>query len=186
MLSLRTAQHAVAVTATALALFSGTTLAVAGTASATPHGAPNVATCETLGTEGVYWYQGQKAGYIWGYYCGDGMAAAVFAWEPTFSHSHANATVRLAVGSAYSSDRRFYGYYDSVVHPVSDGPTLVFYSEVGIHMASPDAWRAGADINESGCIQWSSLHYYGDGSEWDGPRGGCGMYDAPDRYGNQP
>ncbi|GAA2811328.1 hypothetical protein GCM10010441_39980 [Kitasatospora paracochleata] len=40
--------------------------------------------------------------------------------------------------------------------------------------ASPDSWRAGAIIDNSGCAAWTSQHWYANGSETAGPYAGCG------------
>ncbi|MFC0842542.1 hypothetical protein ACFH04_02180 [Streptomyces noboritoensis] len=50
---------------------------------------------------------------------------------------------------------------------------------------SPDAWRAGAEVNSSNCTQWATLHWYG-GQDWDGDRGGCNNPYAPYPNGTQP
>ncbi|KOV58045.1 hypothetical protein [Streptomyces sp. MMG1121] len=42
-----------------------------------------------------------------------------------------------------------------------------------IYDASPTSWRAGADLDNSGCAAWTSQHYYATGYDTAGPYGGC-------------
>ncbi|GAA1993354.1 hypothetical protein [Kitasatospora viridis] len=164
-------RRAIAMAAATLTLAAGTALGVGGTAQA-------AAACtgwERIGTDGTYTYAGTFAGTVQQYWdscaaAGQADLAAEFIWAPGFSGS-----VRLYIGDPW-------GPTLSTTYDMSggNGSHSVFFAPVNHGAVSPnDAWRAGAEINDSQCVQWTSLHYYGNGSEWAGPYGGCGDLTAP-------
>lgn len=179
MSTLRKAWPAIAVTAAALTLSTGT----AGAATSPHHAAPSTCFTENVGNQGVYKYQGVLAGYVNQVYnnCGGGIGVT-FTWDSDFALNHPGAYVDLYVSSPWSSSRGAETWYYGRVTDAT--PNWIYYNWYSPALlpssVAPDDFRAGAEINSDNCWEWTSLHYYGNGSEWDAnPFGGCGDPVAP-------
>lgn len=162
--------------------------------------APATGCVINVGLPGDYYYKGVRAGQIEQQFdiCpGDSDYHHVMAhwqWDGAFQANPANAGVYvyLAVGSPFWSGPPGSGSGGTWWNSLSGGPSFVngpkdayTVDPYSYNVASPDEWRAGAMLGQgptaSGCTQWGSLHYYGDGSEQDVPVGGCGS-----RYSTAP
>jgi len=126
---------------------------------------------ENIGAAGNYGYAGKDAGWVEQMYdtC-NGTVWAHFEWTPSFQNSqYAGASLDLAVGSPYD-------YTAWANNVATTGTSDVYWGGYNHGDPSPDAWRAGAEINNNSCDEWGTLHWYG-GADWDGPRGGCFGHD---------
>lgn len=133
---------------------------------------------ENIGSPGNYGYAGYYAGQVeqmW-----DSCTGVVWAhwqWAGSFQTGpYAGATVGLAIGSPYQRT-------DWVNNAATTSSKDVYFGGWNAggdvyNIVSPDDWRAGAEINNDGCVQWGTLHWYG-GQDWDGPQGGCFGHDQP-------
>jgi hypothetical protein len=133
----------------------------------------NAASCglENIGAPGNYGYAGQYAGQVEQMYntC-DGTVWAHFQWAGSFqTGQYAGARLGLAVGSPY----RYTVWADNVATTATKD---VYFGGYRHGDPNPDAWRAGAEINNDSCDAWGTLHWYG-GADWDGPQGGCFGHD---------
>ncbi|MFD0345020.1 hypothetical protein ACFQ0M_00890 [Kitasatospora aburaviensis] len=157
-------------TAAAAALTMG--VGTAGTANAATLAA---ASCSgrQVGVSQNYTAYGMTAGNISQIYNGCGTVVAQWIWNYSFVQAHPNSFIRVTLASA--------GYNGGA--PVT--PLSVERAAIAAHgykvesllmdidKASPASWRAGAELDFSGCAAWSSQHYYGNGSETAGPYAGC-------------
>ncbi|WP_395292241.1 hypothetical protein ACF9IK_00470 [Kitasatospora hibisci] len=155
--------------ATAAALGMG--VGTAGTANAA---SPATASCSgrQVGVSQNYTAYGMTAGNISQIYNGCGAVVARWIWNYSFVQAHPDSFIRVALASA--------GYRGGApVTPLSverASATTTYKVDslwMDIHSADPDSWRAGAELDFSGCAAWSSQHYYGNGSETAGPYAGC-------------
>jgi hypothetical protein len=126
---------------------------------------------ENIGAPGNYGYAGQYAGQVEQMYdtC-DGTVWAHFQWAGSFQTGpNAGASLGLAVGSPYD----YTAWADNIA---TTATTNVYFGGYNHGDPNPDAWRAGAEINNDSCDEWGTLHWYG-GADWDGPQGGCFGHD---------
>jgi hypothetical protein len=140
----------------------------------------NAASCgmENIGAPGNYGYAGQYAGQVEQMLdtCPvNGVTDTVWAhfqWAGSFqTGQYAGASLGLAVGSPYDYTAWQDNIATTAIKDVYFGGAN--HSDPN---PNPDAWRAGAEINNDGCDQWGTLHWYG-GADWDGPQGGCFGHD---------
>lgn len=158
------------------------TLVLGPVAAGPAHAAP--ASCSgwiDVGNSGPYMYGGTYAGYVVQQYdtC-NGYVGARWHWDSNFYGyaSQHGFTVKLYVGSPYPGGWTYPDYdkgaswgQDVDYHPPID------HAPSGL---SEDIWRAGAEINDSTCVEWGSLHNYANGGETDpSPQGGCNDRWAP-------
>ncbi|KOV61023.1 hypothetical protein [Streptomyces sp. MMG1121] len=176
-------RRTLAVATAALALAAGTTVGTANTATAAERASADCGDV-WIGDHAQYMYQQVSAGWVDQYWdtCND-RVGVYWTWDPTFRANNPRAWVDLYVSSPYGLE------WDDVLHTTADaGPTAGgdgIYAHDATDPKSEDAWRAGAEINSSSCVQWGWLHWYG-GANWDGARGGCRDVFAPLRDGTQP
>lgn len=139
-----------------------------------------------VGEPGDYYYQGVKAGEIeqqfdicpgdWNYH----RVMAHWQWSAGFRSNPANAGlwVYVGTGSPFLGNSTYLNTLDSI----KNGPDVEAISPLMYNDAKPDEWRAGAELASgggptgTGCVEWGSLHYYGNGSEMDVATGGCGSH----------
>jgi hypothetical protein len=124
-----------------------------------------------IGSAGNYGYAGQYAGQVEQMYntC-DGTVWAHFQWAGAFQTGpYAGASLDLAVGSPYD----YTAWANNIATTANKD---VYFGGYNHGDPNPDAWRAGAEINNDSCDAWGTLHWYG-GADWDGPQGGCFGHD---------
>ncbi|MEY9931512.1 hypothetical protein ABH926_006161 [Catenulispora sp. GP43] len=169
-------------TATA-ALATGTALGAASTAGAAAPRASASCGDVWIGDHAQYMYQGVSAGWVDQYWdsCND-RVGAYWTWDPTFQAQNQSATVTLYVSTPYGPLLQ-----QVATDTASQGNTGADseWAHGDTPIDQPDAWRAGAEINHSGCVEWGWLHWY-NGTNLDGARGGCNDPYAPNSRGNQP
>jgi hypothetical protein len=176
---MRTALAAIAVTGAA---------ALCALTPAAAQAAPAAGCVIDVGQPGDYYYQGVKAGEIEQQFdicVGDPNYHHVMAhwqWAGAFQSNpaYANVWVYVGSGSPYLEDSTMWGGASSVkgAKDVEDA------SPDGYDLPSPNPreWRAGAELATgpvavpTGCVQWGSLHNYANGTEVNGPVGGCGSH----------
>lgn len=166
-----------------LALAAGAALGAANTASAAAPRASASCGDVWIGDHAQYMYQGVSAGWVDQYWdtCNDRIGV-YWTWDPTFQAHNQNATVTLYVGTPYNT-RVQDVVSDTASLGNTGGDSSFAHNDTPLNM--PDAWRAGAEINQSGCVEWGFLHWY-NGSNLDGARGGCNDPYAPNPDGTQP
>ncbi|WP_327064270.1 hypothetical protein OG500_00190 [Kitasatospora sp. NBC_01250] len=158
-------------TAAAAALTMG--VGTAGTANAAAL-ATTSCNAEQVGDSQNYTAYGMTAGNISQIYNGCGDVLAEWIWNYSFVKAHPNSVVRVAIASAgYQGGAPVDPLSFSTAYTTATQGYVVDSILVPIHNASPDSWRAGAELDYSGCAAWSSQHYYGNGSETAGPYAGC-------------
>lgn len=180
-----------ATTATAADAAPATSSVTDGTAHPARHDVPRTSTATPglttscnprvwVGDKAPYGWQGWiTAGWVQQYWnqCTDHVG--VFWWwnQDFINRVGGTATIKvsspygrlLAAGSVNTSSTQWYFEASQWTHGTPN----------------PDAWRAGAEVNSSGCTEWATLHWYG-GQDWDGDRGGCNNPYAPYPNGTQP
>ncbi|GAA2154888.1 hypothetical protein GCM10009760_54280 [Kitasatospora kazusensis] len=104
----------------------------------------------------------------------NGDVYAHWQWDSGFMARFPDRQLNLAVGSPYYNGGQAFWTGDV---PASNGQDEWFEfsdgSSVPHGWANPDAWRVGAELDDSTCVAWGTLHWYG-GQDWSGPVGGCG------------
>ncbi|WP_441248330.1 hypothetical protein [Kitasatospora sp. McL0602] len=196
-------RRAIAMTTATLALAAGATLTTGGSALATTHPQPQLKVGNAVPTPGLQSTAGKwshtapqlAAGCGWiyigqpgNYGTPDGYAGQVeqmynscngdvyahWQWDSSFQQRFPYRQLRLAVGSPYYNNGN--AFWTGVVYAYQGQDEWFQYSDgsgVPHGWANPDAWRAGAELDLSGCVAWGTLHWYG-GQDWAGPAGGCG------------
>ena len=169
----------------AIALTGAAALATLTPAAA--NAAPASGCVIDIGQPGDYYYQGVKAGEIEQQFdicVGDANYHKVMAhwqWAGAFQSNpaYANVSVYVGTGSPYLEDSTEWGPASSVRGTKDvEAASADGYDLPGQHRE----WRAGAELATgpgavpTGCVQWGSLHNYANGTETDGPVGGCGAY----------
>lgn len=154
---------------------------------AAAHAGPAAGCVIDVGQPGDYYYQGVKAGEIEQQFdicVGDANYHKVMAhwqWSAGFQSNpaYANVWVSVATGSPALEASTEYGNASSVHGPQN----VEGASADGYDLPGQDRWwRAGAELEVGSvpvptlCVQWGSLHNYANGSELNGPVGGCGNY----------
>ncbi|MFI1106291.1 hypothetical protein [Streptomyces melanogenes] len=133
-----------------------------------------------IGDQAPYGWQGWiTAGWVQQYWnqCTDHVG--VYWWWNQDFINRVGGTASLKVGSPY-------GPLLAIANVNTSYSQWYYEPSQWTHgTPSPDAWRAGAEINFSNCTQWATLHWYG-GQDWDGDRGGCNNPFAPYPNGTQP
>jgi hypothetical protein len=117
-------------------------------------------------------YQGVRAGTIQNVFnvCYHTIGAE-WTWDLDFSETH-DVYVDLYISSPSTGSRSAETWY---LGEVGNGVGSADYTGISPDAVSPNDFRAGAEINSDDCWEWSSLHYYGNGDEWDpNAYGGCG------------
>jgi hypothetical protein len=98
-----------------------------------------------------------------------GYTYAQWTWKPAFQQQFPTATVLLGLGSMGLHDGQALWM---TTYTAGSSPTTVFAGKDHAS-ANPDSWRAGAELDYSGCAAWTSQHYYANGTETAGPYAGC-------------
>ncbi|WP_035805123.1 hypothetical protein [Kitasatospora mediocidica] len=149
------------------------------------HTAPAVAAgcgLQNIGSPGNYQTPDGYAGQVEQVYdsC-NGDVYAHWQWSNDFIQRFGSRKLRVAVGSpSYEYDLPF---WTDIVTP-SQGKDVWFTNEPGQNYglyhgwAGNDDWRAGAMLDESGCVAWGTLHNY-NGYDEAGPYGGCNDENVP-------
>lgn len=151
-------------------------LGTAGTAHAVAGGFGPGNCWINAGNPGNYYYSGAYAGQVEQIYntC-DGTVGVHWQWSSGFRAANPNAYVQLALNSPYWSS--WWGPLATLAKQSQD----VWWWDSGLPHGTPkpDQWRAGAMVNHNNCIEWGSLHWYANGTEVDGPYGGCDDFYPP-------
>ncbi|MGW2424329.1 hypothetical protein ACWC0C_34670 [Streptomyces sp. NPDC001709] len=183
---LATAGLAAATPASATVYNVGSALAGAGTAGATARPGPQLHASKpttirpacwspiNIGQPGnVYGWNGNYAGQVEQQYntC-DGTVWAHFQWYGPYQAANRGDTITLVVSSPYG------GVYSTPYLFHASGDKDDYAGGLNHGIPNPDAWRAGAQWNQNGCVAWGTLHWYG-GQDWSAPTATCGSWVAP-------
>lgn len=133
-----------------------------------------------VGDSQSYTYStGENVGTITQFYepcSADGLADTVakWTWNADFASNHPSAYVYFGFGSVgLDNGVPDFSSYANAGDSASSGQYAWYYARPHGD-AKPDSWRAGAELDSSGCAAWTSQHYYATGAETAGPYAGCG------------
>ncbi|MER7849935.1 hypothetical protein ABTZ03_39045 [Kitasatospora sp. NPDC096077] len=156
--------------AAAAAAVTALSLATAGTAQAQPQSSTACGS-SGVGESMAYNSNGMVAGWISQFY--DSCTLYTYGrwdWNQDFMAAHPNRTVSFGVGSvSVNAARPNFGL------AMNSTPGNAVFGVFGEDHrdAGDNTWRAGAELDSSGCVAWTSAHNYNNGTESAGPYAGC-------------
>ncbi|MBX7548065.1 hypothetical protein ABZX95_10530 [Streptomyces sp. NPDC004232] len=173
MLKLGKAKRAVALGAVTVALAGVATIGLGGTAGAaqTQPRAGTACTSFQVGDKMPYGANGMTAGWISQWYstC-NGYTYGRWDWNTNFMLAHPGRQVVFGVESDSIDGGQ--PHFGGVLNSTPGNPLFAYWGKPHTD-ASDNIWRAGAELDNSGCVAWSSAHNYNNGSEVAGPYAGC-------------
>jgi hypothetical protein len=101
-----------------------------------------------------------------------GDTIAQWIWDYSFVQAHGDSYIQLSLASM-GSNKGVTGFPTLQYASQAASTNYVLQTAEPHSYATPDSWRAGAELDGSGCVAWTSQHYYAIGAETAGPYAGC-------------